>query len=533
MASPRRRIATTLALAAILTLSAALAGCTSTAPAAPTSEAPHSGGVLRYGTASGPGNGGLDPFVATVYSSTAIFAQVYEPLISKDDTGKYIPVLATSWKQENELTYDFTLRQGVKFADGSALTPSDVIWTFTYAKKNSPQSKVAVLDNLKSIKDIGNNTVQFTFTKANPTFLPTLADRSYGFFIVDQQWYEHATKNERQTQSNGTGPFTLESWTSGVDVKLVRNKNYWDAPKPYLDGITFKETGDESTALALIQQGQLDAAWFWKPELADQAKDAGFTLGDLQQTSTRFLFIDPKYGKGVLSDIRIRQALSKAINRSELISLGTQGRGAITFSTPPAYKEIAQPSDATPNTAYDLEGAKKLLAEAGNTAPEITLTYGSDTADESILVLLQDQVAKAGFKLKLNPVPYEQVQNVFTTGAKFPSELLLVQDVIGSDPSASFGWWLKDGENVDTWKGIADAKEAKGLLATIDTNPNADQRKDQINQLNTLVSQQVLALTPFATPLSYQVWSRNVHGYQTDPGDTRYHWKDAWLTSTK
>lgn len=492
---------------------------------------PTAGGILRYGTKDGPGNGGLDPFVATVYSSTAFFPQLYEPLIVKNDDGEYEPLLASSWEQPDEQTFDFVIRDDIKFADGTELTTDDVIWNFTYAKDNSPQSRAISLETLESVEDIGDNTVRFHFSEPNPGFLPTLADRSYGFYIVDKEWYEGASEQERQTASNGTGPFTLEEWVPGVEVRLAKNENYWDPEKPHLDGITFRETGDENTILALLQQGELDAGWFWKPELAEQAQTAGFDLGDFQQTSTRFFFIDPEGGDGSLANIRVRQALSKAIDRDEVVTLGTNGRGAKSFTTPPAFVEVEAPTDGTPNTEYDPEGAAELLKEAGVTNPTFTLSYGADTADESILVLIKDQVSKAGITLNLNPVPYEEIQDSFTTGAPYSSELILVQDVIGSDPAASFGWWLQDGANTDTWEGKADAKEAKDLLAQIDSNADPETRLEQINQLNEVLSRDALALTPFATPLNYQVWSPKVHGYLTDPGDSRYHLKDAWLES--
>jgi peptide/nickel transport system substrate-binding protein len=523
---PARRQLTAAALAAVAAF--ALGGCGGTAGAAPTGSgaAPS---ILVYGTKDGPGVGGLDPFVSTVYSATAIFAQIYEPLVVQDDQGELAPSLAVEWEQTDDLTYSFTLRDGVKFSDGSDLTASDVIWTVEYLKAESPQSKAAALENLESVSETSPGVIEFKFSKPNPSFFGTVADRSYGIFIVDQQWYESADETARQTTSNGTGPFRLESWSKGVDLKLVKNENYWDQPKPYLDGITFKEVGDESSILALAQQGEIDAAWFWEPELADQAVAAGFTLGDLQQTSTRFFFIDPNLGDGSLADVKVRQALSQAIDRAEVVSVGTQGHGAPTFAAPPAFTQLDQPSEATPNYAYSVDGAKALLAQSGNPNPKITLSYDATTADEPALQVIQDQVAKAGITLELNPIPYEQIQAVFTNGDPYPSELILVQDVISSDPSGSYGWWLTTGGNVDRWGDDPQAAQAKSLLETIDTNPNAEERVQQLNELNSLVAEQVLTLTPFATPLNYQVWSSRVTGYQTDPGDSRYHWKDAKL----
>ena len=490
---------------------------------------PVRGGTLTYGTKSEPGNGGLDPFQATVYSSTAILNQIYEPLIVKDDNGKFQPSLATEWKQVNDTTFDFTLRKNVKFADGSDLTASDVIWTFEYAKKKSPQSKVSLLNNLKDIKDLGDGKIEFTFSKPNPAFLNGISDRTYGFYIVDQQWYEKSSETERQKTSNGTGPFQLKEWNKGKNVELTRNKHYWEKGKPYLDGINFVTAADENALLALVQQGQADMAWFWQPELAYQAKDAGNVLGDLQKTSTRFLFIDPNHGSGALNDLKVRQALSKAIDRDQIIKLGTKNRGAKSFATPPAFSDIAKPTNDTPNTKYDPEGAKKLLAESDHPKPTISLAYDATTADAPVLELIKDQASKVGITIELKPVPYEEIQAVFTNGDDYVADIILVQDVISADPASSFSWWLETGSNVDRWGNSQQAAKAKALLADIQSEPDANKRLQEINDLNNEISEQVLTITPFATPLNYQVWTPKVKGYQTDPADSRWHLKDTWL----
>ncbi|KAB8287760.1 Bacterial extracellular solute-binding protein, family 5 Middle [Bifidobacterium ramosum] len=528
--------ARTAGLAAVLALSLGLAGCgavpddNSSSAASQDSTTPVSGGVLRFGTKDEPGNGGLDPMIASVYASTSILNQIYDTLIVKGDDGQFEPSLATEWKQVDDTTYDFTLRQGVKFADGSDLTPSDVIWSFNYVKEKSPQSKAAVLKNLTNVTDKGGNVIEFKFSQPTPSFLNTVGDRLSGFYIVDQQWYEKTSEADRQKTSNGTGPFALEAWNKGKDVKLTRNTHYWEKGKPYLDGIDFVKVADENALLALVQQGQADAAWFWKPELAEQAKSNGLTLGKLQQTSTRFLFIDPNYDDGTLNNIKVRQALSKAIDRDAIIKIGTSGRGAKTFANPPAVAGLDTPTDETPNTKYDPDGAKKLLAESGDPNPTISLAYGADTADAPVFELMKDQLSKVGITLELKPVPYEEIQGIFTTGDKYMADLVLVQDVIGADPASAFTWWLTTGSNVDRWGDNEQAASAKELLGKIETNADDTSRVKQINELNNLIAEQVLALTPFATPLDYQVWSSKVHGYQTDPGDSRYHFKDTWLS---
>ncbi|MDR0837227.1 MAG: ABC transporter substrate-binding protein [Propionibacteriaceae bacterium] len=524
-------------LAAALLSGALLTGCSSDDPdPAPTSassdattDGPQSGGTLIWGSRSEPGNGGLDPFVAEVYRGTAIIALIYDTLVTKDDNGVIQPGIAASYTQVDGKTYQFTIREGVKFGDGSDLTVSDVIWSFEHHREAKGAGDAA-LAKLESITEVTPGVVEFKFSDDNPAFLNNISRATGDYFIVDQQWYEAASENDRQISVNGSGPFTLEAWEQGVELRLVKNSYYWDTERIHLDGITFKITGDDEGALlALVQQGAVDAAWFWGAEYAQQAEDSGWTRGNAAYTSARSLWIDPTFNNGALSDVRVRQAISLAIDREQVISLGTAGLGGITFVTPPAFTELAAPSATTPNYTRNVEQAKTLLAEAGVSDLEITLTYGTNTTDVSALEVIAQNLADAGITLKLNGVPYAEVQNVFTTGAPFMSELIYVVGTKAADPAAAYTSWLTDGGLVSHWQNNPDAEAAKALLAQINVETDPAVRIDLLNQLNAEVADKVLILTPYATPLAYHLWSSKVHGYQTDPQDGRVHLRDAWI----
>ena len=524
------------ALGAIVASAVVLTGCvpgdaggTSTSESAASGE-PQYGGTLVYGSRSEPGNGGLDPYIASVYRSTAYLAQTYETLVVRGDDGDFQPQLATEWEQVDDLTYRFTIREGVRFADGTDMTIDDVIWSFEHHREVDGDGDLA-LANLVSLEDLGDNVIEFTFSEANPAFLNTISRGTGSYFVVNREWYEGASEQERQTTTNGTGPFTVDDWVQGTELSLVANEHYWEEGVPYLDGIDFRITNDDEGALlALVQQDQVDAAWFWDQELASQAEASGFIQGDPAQTSARSIWIDPTFGDGALDDIRVRQAIARAIDYDQLIELGTNATGAPSFVTPPAHTDLASPGDSTPNYAHDPEGARELLADAGAEGLEITLTYGTNTTDVGTLELIAQQLADVGITLRLNGVPYAEVQNVFTTGADFPSELVYVVGTRTPDPATAFHSWLNDEGLVSHWQGHADAEEAKTLLAEINRNTDPEARIAQIDELNTLVAENVLILVPYATPLAYQLWSENVHGYQTDQEDSRHQLKYTWLS---
>ncbi|NEG55183.1 ABC transporter substrate-binding protein [Bifidobacterium platyrrhinorum] len=529
---------TIAAIAGLVLTSLLVAGCGSAGAgdasnaAAGDSASVQKGGTLVWGSRSEPGNGGLDPYVASVYRSTAVLALTYETLVVKNDSGKIEPALATKWEQPDATTYRFTIRDGVKFSDGSALTLDDVVWSFKHHKEVNGAGDEA-LANLKDVKAVGDHDVEFTFSEPVPGFLNLISRRTGSYFIVKQGWYEKADSKTRQTKTVGTGPFTVSEWNHGVDLKLVKNKHYWEKGVPYLDGIDFKITGgDEQTLLSLVQQGSVDAAWFWDPELAAQAENAGFTKGKDQYTSARSLWIDPNYGNGALKDVRVRRAISEAIDREQLIKLGANGVGALSFATPPAFNELKKPGSSTPYYKYDPSDAKKLLKQAGAENLTISVTYGSDASsqtDVSILQLIAKQLSKVGVNLKLNGVPYSEVQNVFTTGADFPSELVWVVGTKGADAASSYHSWLDDSGKVSHWQGNADAEKAKSILAQARKESDSAKRAKLLDQLNEEVADKVLILNPLATPLDTQLWSSKVHGFSTDSEDARANLKYTWI----
>ena len=192
--------------------------------------APVAGGILEYATYAQPGSGGFDPMVVANFAGLSFMEQVYETLLSRDADGEYIPALAESYDQLDELTYNFKLRDNATFSSGDVLTPADVVFTFeSYLEATT--SKKQFLLNLASVTDIGDNTVQFSFSAPNGMFLNAVSSKST-FFIVQQEWYESTTVEQREREPMGTGPFVLDEWVDNVSLSFVKNEYYWEGNKP-------------------------------------------------------------------------------------------------------------------------------------------------------------------------------------------------------------------------------------------------------------------------------------------------------------
>lgn len=523
----RRKPLTVIGTAALLTLT--LVSCAGGDPdsgATPTGD-PIKGGTLIYAVNAEPAAGGVDPMVGTGLANYFTMDQTYETLLTKDEDGVIQPGLALSYKQPDELSYVFALREGVMFSDGTPFTASDVVYTFETLLA-STISKKAYLGGLESIVADDDLTVTFTFSSPNGTFIDAVSHRET-FFIVSEAWYSQATPDERQRAAVGTGPFALTEWQDGVSITFEANEYYWDEGKPYVDGMVFQIIPDESTRLAALQQGSVHAAWFSDGTVAQQAVDSGYTLGDLAYTQGLPIFINPE--SGPLSDIRVRQAVSLALDREQIIELVFFGDGEVSFVTPSGDPNVGVPDGDTPYYTRDVEAAIALLKEAGQPSPTITINYFGEVAQNHhpMYELMQQQLAEAGITLQLNAMSTAEISPIFTQGASF-TDLVSLPWSYRANSAFYFDPFLSEAGAMNHWEGNPDAAEAIALLAEAKTITDIEEQAGVIQELNEIVAENVLVLVPAALPQNYQVWDAEaLFGYTTDPYTSRYNLKNAWL----
>jgi len=241
----RRTVFSTAALAATL------AACTNGSPEGAAGGDPLRGGSLSWGVGTEPTAGGVGPMVAT------------------------------DWATPDDLTFVFTLRTDAAFADGAPFTADDVVHTFeTYQQAQT--SRRAYLVNLTAVEATGEHEVTLRLSAPDGTLMNALSSRET-FMVVGRAGYGGADADTRQRTTFGTGPFQVTDWTDGVSITLSRNPIHPDE-KPLLDEVVLELLPDESTRLAALQQGSVQAASFTDSVLADQAGQSGSTLGDPSYT---------------------------------------------------------------------------------------------------------------------------------------------------------------------------------------------------------------------------------------------------------
>jgi peptide/nickel transport system substrate-binding protein len=512
----------TAAFVAIGCMSIALAGCGSST-SKDASDKPVNGGTLTYATDVQPTAGGINPYKSVAFASENVFVQLYDALLTRNEQGKIEPSLATEYKQVNDLTYDFTLRKGVKFSDGSAMTADDVV--YSYQQMIAPGAgQRSYLAGLDSIQAVDESHVEFKFSQPNAGFLNLVSNNSLTP-IVSKAWFEKASDTQRQREAMGTGPFQLDSWKDQVDITLKRNQNYW-GPRPHIDTLVFKIIPDESARLAAVQQKQAQAGWLRDPQLADQGKNSGLSMGANASTRNLELFVNAE--SGPLSSTPIRQALSKGIDREALIKSVVFGHGEESFVVPvgdPAWG--VKPTKSTPNYAYDPSGAKKLVAKSGLSNVSVPLYYASDASfslDVPLYEMMKEQLNKVGINLELNAIPWSEVLTRYTQGDW--DGLVSVPGVYYGEPSVYLNFLAKG----SPYNKISNVEGKAGdLYEKMLTVSDTKERKDLVAQINDQIAQDALMIVPYAQPQRQELWSSSLKGYSVDPYTKRMNLKNAWI----
>ncbi|MBI3979535.1 MAG: hypothetical protein HY331_15235 [Chloroflexi bacterium] len=372
-----------------------------TAPAATAAPAAvKRGGKLIVGTDVNPV--GLDPAIAVAFSSVAIYEQLYMSLGTLEyKTNKVLPDLAESWRAVDARTYEFKLRPGVKFHSGREVTAEDV--KFSFDRVMDPKVTVPLrsyLGPIEKTEAVDKATARIVMKTPFAPLLSVVADRR-PCAIVDREIVEK--KGDLQNTDGGSGPFKLVEYTPDVKVVMERHGDYYEKGKPYLDQIEFRIMPDESSRLAAIRSGDIDMTVLKDPKNARLLKnEKNINLNDLPSYWRSGTPLNTK--RPPLNDVRVRQAISYAIDRQEIINTVLLGEGVVSGPIPPAEAEWALPitRENFPTYFTDLDKSKALLKEAG--VSSLKLTFNASPAyatDIPTAQVVQSQLKRVGIDIEI------------------------------------------------------------------------------------------------------------------------------------
>ena len=362
----------------------------------------------------------IDPHFHNLAPNNSVALHIFDRLIVQDEQQRLTPGLVTEWRAIDDTTWEFKLRQGVKFHDGSDFNADDVVATLKRVPwvPNSPSSFSIYTRAVVATEVVDPYTIRLK-TKAPYPLLPV--DLSTIYVISDQNETAPTGDFNSGKAAIGTGPFRFVEFVAGDRIVLARNDNYW-GEKPHWQNVTLKIITNNSARVAALLSG--DVQLIDQVPTTDVAKlkgNSNVQLARIVSNRLIYLHVDSfrdqspfateKAGailpNNPLKDRRVRQALSKAINRPAIVERIMDGEAI------PAGGLLAEgffgASPKLKADAYDPEGARKLLTEAGYPNGFALSLHGPNDRypnDEKVIQAIGPMLTRVGIDTKVVGQPW-------------------------------------------------------------------------------------------------------------------------------
>lgn len=355
-----------LGTALAATIAFSVAGCGGGSGSSSATAGSASDNILKFGLTGFEGT--FDPFISSNVYDNYVCNLIFEPLVTVDASGEYVPDLATWELSDDKLTYTFTIPDDAKFSDGSDLTAEDVAFTYNIPKEEDYAGpRLDVGNAIADIKVLDTKKVAFTMAKASPANI-----KNFTYGIMSKEHYKHSSfteLNELNQKPLGSGKFVLEDggYASKQYIKMARNENYWNKDEmPKIDGVYFMNVADD-TVLSALEKGEID---FCMPAAKAENLDAIQSMDGahlVSYTGNGYTFMCFNTTRPTLEQKEVRQALMYALDRKsflkaeygseELVSIGLAPISPISWAFPDKSELNAYD--------YDLDKAAKMLDDAG------------------------------------------------------------------------------------------------------------------------------------------------------------------------
>jgi peptide/nickel transport system substrate-binding protein len=365
----------------------------------------------------------LDPAFTNSVPEGNILINVMDTLVRLDDKEQLEPDLAVSWKNLNPTTWEFKLRQGVKFQDGEPFNADAVKYTFDRLldpKLKSPNSTLKQLD-YAGVKIVDPYTIDI-MTKTPQPLVPYYLANGNGGFIVAPQYYSSHDEAYLATHPVGTGPYKFVSWVKNQAVTLQKWSGYWGTPAK-IDTVIFKPEPEAATQMDALKTGAADITTVLTP---DQLKTVNSfpnaTVKGFQ--SGRDIYIGISTQRPYLSDVRVRQAMNYAVNWDDIKNSLLGGYGS-------RMATVVVGHDVDPNAKpypYDPAKAKQLLAEANFPMSQkliLDTPIGRYTDDEQIAQVVGSDLQAVGLQVTVKPITWSVYAGEMVTQDKMDDLWLL------------------------------------------------------------------------------------------------------------
>ncbi|MCX5394803.1 ABC transporter substrate-binding protein [Streptomyces sp. NBC_00094] len=530
---------------ALLTCTAALAATTAACSGATKPGATPSGGTgYQVTPTSPPAKGTLDSFTWSLYAEpytldyalaydyppNTVLANVCEQLFRVTPDMKIEPGLAVSYKQPDPRTLVYTLRSGVKFHDGTTMTADDVVASLK--RQMNPETGSpwgSVFKNVDTIEKTGPLEVTLRLGKAD-VLLHELMAASPG--TIESAAYLAKAGKDYGTAKGGvncTGPFSLDKWDQGSGITLKKHAAYWD-PKlaPKSESVKFTFIEDPAARTSAFLSGTADGGYLVPSSSFEQLKASGKgTLLFGPNTAAADLAVLDFHGP--LGNIKVRQALSMALDRKNIIKAAAGGVG-VPAKAPAARgawalapEKTASLYDTLPEPAYDIAAAKKLVQEAGVSGRTITLVTSTLAPEISVVAnAVQAAGRQIGLTIELKSVAPEAYSNIFVDpNARTGLDLVITNGYDNTPDPLEFYQYLRTGDfgNYGNWSNA----EYDVAFDRANSEPDPAKRAEKTAELQKIAVRELPIIPVYEAPYSVFLGKR-ITGAPTGIAQLYYPW---------
>jgi peptide/nickel transport system substrate-binding protein len=429
----------------------------------------------------------MDPHFHQLQPNSNVALHMFGRLVEQDERQRLTPGLATAWRAVDDTTWEFTLRRGVKFHDGSDFTAADVVATMRRIPwvPNSPSSFAVYTRPIVETTVVDDYTIRFRTARPYPLLPTDLAN----VYIVNRASVESPTADFNSGRAmNGTGPFRFVEYVPGDRVVLQRNDTYW-GERPHWNRVTLRQISNDAARVAALLAGDIQAIENVPPDAIPRLRgNANIAMSQIVSNRIVYLHLDTFRDQtpfatdragavlpsNPLKDVRVRRALSMAINRQAIVGRLLDGVAIPAGGLLPDEFFGANPR-LTP-TPYNPDQARRLLAEAGFPNGFGLTIHGPNDRyikDEAVLQAIGPMFQRIGLETRVVTMPWA----TYVSQASAPSYAFSVMLV---------GWGAGTGEV---------SSPLRALLATVnrDAGMGASNRGRYSNPRMDEVLQQALS----------------------------------------
>ncbi len=336
----------------------------------------------------------LDPQQSGTTFDIEVFSNIFDGLVRLDRNHDVVPSLAESWEiSDDNLTYTFVLREGVKFHNGEDFSADDVVFTIERGRESPFLANY--YENIGDVIKVDDYTVEIQLTEP---FAPLIRVLAMPLFGILNETAAEAAGDDFEKEPVGTGPYKFVAWDFGNNITLTRNDDYFRGPAAIKD-VLFRFIGDSSTSLAALEAGEIDYTYQF-PAIAISSIEENPDLSLIREESALLHMIFVNNNQEPFDNPAVRQAISYALERSEILEVAAEGEGVVTDI--PVNSSTFGYTENIEGYSQDIDRAAELLADAGYPDGFSASIIASDDDDRKIAEVAQFQLARVGIEIEID-----------------------------------------------------------------------------------------------------------------------------------